>query len=484
MSAHGVRARVFNDRTVRTWQFIAVATTLYFGSAAPAAADELPLVPVPTDVAAVVETITAEVAPDVAPLVAEVTAPQPEAAAVASGEPPPTSVPPPEPSQESQYHEAEPQYQTPATVDPESVAGVSGAPDAAAAEENGEATVAATADPAATPTAATVDDSAMSASGVPDTWIWNWTWNCDPQTVPPAELPADANAPNWVWNWAWNCDAEPNAGGDSAQYQGGSSQYQPGNTNVSIRIGSPGDNGPVTQTIAAAAAAVATSVSTLAQTVVTTAPGESGPAPPPVVTPPPVVVPPLPPLVIGPFDPFVEPALVAFPPISLPALPPLEISLPAVVGAPVATAIAEAVEQALGATGVEVAATRSAAAPPPGAAASTRPLAMTARVPQHVEGIVAGASWIAPPPVQPSGARSSGSSPTRQGFPPRPSLPRPNAPALGGAQMSSSATGVLAAFAALLAAYFLFPILTARRLRVPRERRLLRPRASRFDPPG
>jgi hypothetical protein len=489
ISAHDVRARVFSDRTVRTWQFIAVATTLYFGSAAPAVADELPLVPVPADAAAVVETITAEVAPEVAPLVAEVTAPQPDVAAVVANEPTPTPVPQPEATPESQYHQPESQYQAPSVL----AESTSGEPDAAATTEAAELT----ADPAATstttaaaaqsptPTAATVDESAASATGAPDTWVWNWTWNCDPQSAPPAQLPVDADAPNWVWNWSWNCDAEPNAGGDSAQYQGGASQYQPGNTNVSIRIGSPGDNGPVTQTIAAAAAAVATSVSTLAQTVVSTALGESGSAPPPVATPPPVVVPPLPPLVIGPLDPFVEPALVALPPISLPALPPLEISLPAVVGAPVATAIAEAVEQALGATGVEVAATGSAAAPPPGAAASTRPLAVTARVPQHVAGIVAGASWSAPPPVQPSGARSSaGSSPTRQGFPPRPSLPRPNAPALGGAQMSSSASGVLAAFAALLAAYFLFPVLTARRLRVPRERRLLRPRASRFDPPG
>jgi hypothetical protein len=471
---------------VRTWQFIAVATALYFGSAAPAAADELPLVPIPADAAAVVETIAAEVAPDVAPLVAEVTTPQTEAAAVPSNEPAPTAVAQPERLQESQYHEPESQYQSPATADLEPVAPVSGAPDAAAAEENGEATAAAPADPAATPTAATVDDSAVSGSGAPDTWIWNWTWNCDPQTAPPAELPADANAPNWVWNWAWNCDAEPNAGGDSSQYQSGASQYQPENTNVSIRIGSPGDNGPVTQTIAAASAAVATSVSSVAQTVVSSALGDAGIATPAPNAPPSAVIPVVSlPVIGGPIFPPLELPLVPLPPISLPALPPLEISLPPVVGVPAAAAIVEAVQEALDAAGVQVAATASG-----GSAAPPRPRTANARVPQHVALAGAGASWSAPvvrsapTPVQPHGARSSTGSPTSPGFPPRPRLPRPNAPAIGGAQLSSSANGVLGAFAALLAAYFLLPYLAARPVRASRDRRRLRPRASRFDPPG
>ena len=276
MSAHSVRARVFTDRTVRTWQFIAVATALYFGSAAPAAADELPLVQIPTDAAAAVETITAEVAPDVAPIVAEVTAPQPEAAATAPNSPPATAVSATEPSQESQYHEPEPQYQAPSTTDVEPASAASGAPDAAVSEDNAAPTAEPDADPAATTTAATVDEPAAAATGAPDTWVWNWTWNCDPASAPPAELPADASAPTWVWNWNWNCDARPDAGGNSSQYQGGGPQYQPENTNVSIRIGSPGDNGPVEQTIAAAAAAVATSVSSVAQTVVSSALADVG----------------------------------------------------------------------------------------------------------------------------------------------------------------------------------------------------------------
>ena len=467
---------------MRTWQFIAVATTLYFGSAAPAAADELPLVPVPTDAAAVVETITAEVAPDVAPIVAEVTAPQPEAAATASSSPPAEPIPTTQPSQESQYHEPEPQYQAPSASDAEPASGASGAPAEAAGGDNTSTAAEPSTDLATTPTAATVDESAASATGAPDTWIWNWSWNCDPQSAPPAQLPADASASTWVWNWNWDCDTGPNAQGDSSQYQGGGSQYQPENTNVSIRIGSPGDNGPVTQTIAAAAAAVATNVGSVAQTVVSTALGDAGNASPAPEAPPLVVIPEVPPILIGPLIPSLELPLVALPPISLPALPPLEIPLPPLVGAP--AAIVQAVEEALEAAGVQDAATGSA-----GSAAPSRPRAAKGRVPQHVPVAAAGATWSAPrsnasPQVQSHGARSSTGSPSRPGLPPWPRLPRPNAPALGGAQMSSSANGVLSAFAALLAAYFLFPYLAARPVRVPRDRRRLRPRAGRFDPPG
>lgn len=495
---------------MRTWQFIAVATALYFGSAAPAAADELPLVQIPADAAAVVETITAEVAPDVAPIVAEVTAPQPEAAATAPSPPTVTAVSATEPSQESQYHEPEPQYQAPATTDVEPASDASGAPDAsvsedsaaAVSEENAASTAEPNADPAATTTAATVDEPAAAATGAPDTWTWNWNWNCDPASAPPAELPADASAPTWVWNWNWNCDAQPDAGANSAQYQGGGSQYQPQNTNVSIRIGSPGDNGPVEQTIAAAAAAVATSVSSVAETIVSSAladVGTTSPAPAPNTAPPVLVVPDVPSIVIGgplippiiiggPLVPPLELPLVPVPQISLPAFPPLEIPLAPVVGVPVATAIVGAVEEALDAAGVQVAATAHGGA----AAAPSRPRSANAREPQHAARAGAGASWsvrtgvltTASPRVQSHGARSSTGSPTSPGLPPRPRLPLPNAPALGGAQLSSSANGVLGAFAALLAAYLLFPYLAGRPVRASRDRRRLSPRAARLEKPG
>ena len=69
----------------------------------------------------------------------------------------------------------------------------------------------------------------------------------------------------WSWNWNFNC-ASPNAPSGSGQYQNASTQYQPQNSNISIRIGSPGDNGAVTQTIAAVAQATTATVNAIAQT--------------------------------------------------------------------------------------------------------------------------------------------------------------------------------------------------------------------------
>jgi hypothetical protein len=177
----------------------------------------------------------------------------------------------------------------------------------------------------------------------------------------------------------------------------------------------------------------------------------------------------------------VELPLGPLPPFSLPPLPAIEITLP-VVPAPTttATAIVGAVEEILEGVGIPAAATRS--------AAPSRPRSVNARVPQHGAGADAGASLtvLAVAPVRGSTPAAPSSAGTSRGplSPPRPHLPLPNAPAMGGAQMGSSANGILAAFAALLAAYFLFPYLAARPVRWPRDRRRLRPRAGRFDPPG
>jgi hypothetical protein len=175
----------------------------------------------------------------------------------------------------------------------------------------------------------------------------------------------------------------------------------------------------------------------------------------------------------------VELPLGPLPPFSLPPLPAIEITVP-VVPAPTttATAIVGAVEEILEGVGIPAAATRS--------AAPSRPRSVDARVPQHGAEADAGASLRAPAPVPNAAHAASSNAGTGRGplAPPRPHLPLPNAPAMGGAQMGSSANGILAAFAALLAAYFLFPYLAARPVRWPRDRRRLRPRAGRFDPPG
>ena len=82
-------------------------------------------------------------------------------------------------------------------------------------------------------------------------WAWDWSWNC---ADPVPELPVTPSGPmqNWTWNWNWDCGAprlpegntSPQSGG---QYQPGVSQYRPININVSIRINSPGNDGPVRQ---------------------------------------------------------------------------------------------------------------------------------------------------------------------------------------------------------------------------------------------
>ena len=90
-------------------------------------------------------------------------------------------------------------------------------------------------------------------------WEWTWTWDCvDPVPMLPA-VPS-GGMENWIWNWDWDCAAPDltgeNSGSESpAQYQAGASQYRPININISIRINSPGNDGPVTQTNVAVASA-------------------------------------------------------------------------------------------------------------------------------------------------------------------------------------------------------------------------------------
>jgi hypothetical protein len=70
---------------------------------------------------------------------------------------------------------------------------------------------------------------------------------------PTIALPSEYLQQIWNWNWNWNCGTNTNgnaSGGSqsSSQYQPVTSQYQPINVNISIRIASPGNDGPVTQT--------------------------------------------------------------------------------------------------------------------------------------------------------------------------------------------------------------------------------------------
>ena len=101
---------------------------------------------------------------------------------------------------------------------------------------------------AASPSAAeSIMDASEERAGSP----WYWEWNCRDLPLVPVVSPADSTGSSFPrsWTWIWNCD------GNSDQYHSETvDQYLPSNTNVSIRLSSPGDNGPVTQTTIAISA--------------------------------------------------------------------------------------------------------------------------------------------------------------------------------------------------------------------------------------
>ena len=101
---------------------------------------------------------------------------------------------------------------------------------------------------AASPSAA---GSAARASGNSTASPWYWEWNCRDLPLIPVVSPTDSAGESFPksWTWIWNC------GGYSEQYHvEPQDQYRPSNVNVSIRLSSPGDNGPVTQTTVAISA--------------------------------------------------------------------------------------------------------------------------------------------------------------------------------------------------------------------------------------
>jgi hypothetical protein len=100
----------------------------------------------------------------------------------------------------------------------------------------------------AVPAGGTASGTASSGTGGqapsagPDTWYWSWDCLGDAPIAAISPTASGANSLPSSWTWIWNC------GGNSSQYQGGTpSGYQPSNTNISIRIASPGNDGPVTQ---------------------------------------------------------------------------------------------------------------------------------------------------------------------------------------------------------------------------------------------
>ena len=94
------------------------------------------------------------------------------------------------------------------------------------------------------------------------TWEWTWRWDCG-GSAPAVPAPPVGAPQIWNWNWTWNCSksepgAEQLAKNSDARYQSDVTQYRPVNINISIRINSPGDNGPVRQANIAVAVAAPT----------------------------------------------------------------------------------------------------------------------------------------------------------------------------------------------------------------------------------
>jgi hypothetical protein len=311
------------------------------------------------------------------------------------------------------------------------------------------------------------------SSSLPSTWIWNWNWNC---ATPPAAPPNPGTINNatgtWTWNWNHNCEPPQGAG----QYQGVPTQYQPQNLNVSIRVASPGDNGPVTQTIAAITQTTATTVNTITQTVAQTL-AASTPAPIPTIplATVPVATAPRPPPVARAVGALITtifgaasalPASVALP-LSVVVLPTVVVPLPT----------------SLTGFGPELLPGLRAVAAPPGKKRS-RP-AFTSQPQQTVDAGPAGA-WFRPAPEARANERSRAPQPLAPSRPPLPiSWPSiPLSASAGGASGVSGASAAAAAVAALLASYLLVPPFGARRVRAARDSRRLRPRASRLERPG
>jgi hypothetical protein len=106
---------------------------------------------------------------------------------------------------------------------------------------------------------------------------WYWNWDClgatSGGTISP-QIPRGVSFPT-SWTWNWNC------ADNSSKYQGETSpRYQQINTNISIRISSPGNDGPVSQVNIGAAIAA----SLPAPVIGLPAQVGSGPLPAPVTT--------------------------------------------------------------------------------------------------------------------------------------------------------------------------------------------------------
>jgi hypothetical protein len=97
----------------------------------------------------------------------------------------------------------------------------------------------------------------QSESGTPaDPWNWRWVFalDCAGNATPLSTETGSQASLIWTWDWIWNwacISTDAGATSSSGFSRDSSSAADPGNTNVSVRVLSPGDNGPVTQSTTA-----------------------------------------------------------------------------------------------------------------------------------------------------------------------------------------------------------------------------------------
>jgi hypothetical protein len=240
-----------------------VATIALGANCQPARADDgLPPAPTATTIAATVSAAldttaaTVQLPPAITPaatdaavtgVVPAVSPPIPPAIPAAEASVPPapaptTSAPPPEPDPATTPDPAPP---TPPSVPtpPAPAAPTAPVPDTGNTTPDNSNSI----------TATPVSDTQISPS---QTFVWNWTWNCDPDSTPAVPV-LPPGTTTIVWNWHWACsDVTP-----QPLVAAGMTICTSCNIAVSLRIASPGDSGSIAQTIATQAAATVAQVS-------------------------------------------------------------------------------------------------------------------------------------------------------------------------------------------------------------------------------
>lgn len=247
----------------RCARVLPVVVTLFLAAPGVAAADDglVPLVPIDTAAAVspttVVESVPAAPAPETVAEVVETVAavaPAPVAPAAPAEEAIPAAIAPDEPA--AAAVEAPVDTSSAAPSEPMPSSNTAPPEQYQAADERYHGTTASADDeqpaPDAAPTSpspASQDADTTSASETPQPqFVWNWVWHCAP-AIDMTSVPLPQNLPdNAIINWVWDSSC---SSGDSApipdQYQETGAQYHQQNTVISIRVNSPGDDGPIVQ---------------------------------------------------------------------------------------------------------------------------------------------------------------------------------------------------------------------------------------------